>query len=144
MIEIFKSFFVEHMMRIVVNFLLLTAMIPAMGCTRLARQWCLKQNSVATAEYDDAKGVHREEVQVGSNWGLRSDDQADFGCMGACGAGCRRTGKENIWAQGCLAHDVCSYRNHSRHFVFDSNCGNEAALATLQAVVINLSGGCGD
>jgi hypothetical protein len=125
------------------NLLFLMGMlIASAACTHLREEWCVSPGSMAETEYDNQFGPHKEQLQVGSNWGIRPQDAADFSCMGFCGPGCSYRDKHEIWSKGCLAHDVCSYRSNSKRFLFDPDCGDEAVFATWQFLVLAATGGC--
>ena len=83
--------------------------------------------------YSDALGFHKEHIVWGSDWGQFHKEHGDYSCMGRCGVGCYKSSDliKETWSYSCLAHDLCSYRNHSHYGPFDPNCGDEFVRAFL-------------
>jgi hypothetical protein len=89
---------------------------------------CITQGQTIEITYDDLTGLHKQAVLVGADYGLLPENNGSYACMGQCGGGCTETGP---WLAACLSHDICSFNNKSKGFVFDDNCGDEAAQAAL-------------
>ena len=92
---------------------------------------CITQGQTIEIAYDDLTGLHKQAVLVGADYGLLPENNGSYACMGQCGGGCTETG---LWLAACLSHDICSYNNKSKGFVFDDNCGDEAAQASLSVL----------
>jgi hypothetical protein len=92
---------------------------------------CITQDQTIETAYDDLTGLHRQAVLVGADYGSLAENNGSYACMGQCGGGCTETGP---WLATCLSHDVCSFNNKSKGFIFDENCGDEAAKASLSVI----------
>jgi hypothetical protein len=77
---------------------------------------CLERGAERLAWYNDTRGLHQENITVGSAAG------AGYDCMGRCGAGCD---SGLPYTQACLNHDLCSLRNRADLGAEDPNCGDE-------------------
>ncbi|TPN88630.1 hypothetical protein [Aquimarina algicola] len=80
---------------------------------------CIRKNTYVTAEYDDSRGNHRDNVKVGSK------PRNNYGCMGRCGSDCGRWWIPSAWTKDCMDHDQCSNVNNASGGSSDRNCGDE-------------------
>ena len=92
---------------------------------------CIIQGQTIEIAYDDLTGLHKQAVLVGADYGLLTENNGSYACMGQCSSGCTETGH---WLAACLSHDICSFNNKSKGFIFDDNCGDEAAQASLSVL----------
>ena len=92
---------------------------------------CIIQGQTIEIAYDDLTGLHKQAVLVGADYGLLTENNGSYACMGQFSGGCTETGP---WLAACLSHDICSFNNKSKGFIFDDNCGDEAAQASLSVL----------
>mmetsp|Transcript_53491 Transcript_53491/g.124516 ORF Transcript_53491/g.124516 Transcript_53491/m.124516 type:complete len:315 (+) Transcript_53491:52-996(+) len=91
---------------------------------------CLKSAEPAQAKWSDQKGKHKCKLVVGAKLKSKTPLQGDYGCMGRCGEGCEPASKKQVYTQGCLDHDMCSWHNSATGGPLDSNCGDEWMAAS--------------
>jgi hypothetical protein len=115
--------------------LLLTCLALIWACLVVAEEHpmnaCITPGQTIKIAYDDLNGLHKQAILVGDDYGVLAENNGFYACMGQCGGGCTETGP---WLAACLSHDVCSFKNKSKGFVFDHNCGDEAARASLSVL----------
>jgi hypothetical protein len=118
------------MKKILVFTFLFVGFMTAAIVKNSAANRCINAGQSIEIRYDDITGLHSQFVSVGADFGILSENNGNYSCMGQCGDGC----SEGPWLEACLSHDVCSFNNKSTGFVFDKSCGDEAAQATLSVL----------
>ena len=113
----------------------MTTLILVLVCFLVAKEQpmnvCITQGQTIEIAYNDLTGWHQQAVLVGADYGFLDENNGSYACMGQCGSGCTETGP---WLAACLSHDICSFNNKSKGFIFDDNCGDEAAQASLSVL----------
>jgi hypothetical protein len=104
------------------------------------RPVCIEPGKEVAVTYTDASGTQIERVMVGADFGKLAANNGSYQCMGRCGIDCDSDPRVGPWLLNCLSHDICSFRNASRDFFFDSQCGDEAWLAFRDALIYRVRG----